>query len=142
MTMRWTLIVAAVALLSTAARPALGGSEDGALLYTQWAGFNSDIMRATPGGGDVTNLTEHPLFDHWPAWSPDGQRIAFSSRRDGDSRLYVMDADAAAYVASMTKTRTAERRRGRGTARGLQSSWSGMGQRRCTQCESRTGLSS
>ncbi len=93
MAARWTLIAATVAMLSTPTRAALGGSEGGVLLYTHWAGFNSDIMRATPGGGDVTNLTAHPLVDQRPAWSPDGQRIAFSSRRDGESRLYVMDAD-------------------------------------------------
>jgi len=28
-----------------------------------------------------------------PAWSPDGQRIAFSSNRDGNYELYVMNAD-------------------------------------------------
>ena len=32
--------------------------------------------------------------DDWlPSWSPDGQRIAFESDRDGDSEIYVMDAD-------------------------------------------------
>ena len=29
----------------------------------------------------------------WPAWSPDGQRIAFSDDRDGDSEIFVMNAD-------------------------------------------------
>jgi dipeptidyl aminopeptidase/acylaminoacyl peptidase len=28
-----------------------------------------------------------------PQWSPDGQRISFSSDRDGDSEIYVMNAD-------------------------------------------------
>jgi uncharacterized repeat protein (TIGR01451 family) len=31
--------------------------------------------------------------DGWPSWSPDGARIAFSSRRDGNDELYVMNAD-------------------------------------------------
>ena len=45
-------------------------------------------------GCDVaTNLT-HDAGDDWsPAWSPDGQRIAFASNRDGNDELYVMDAD-------------------------------------------------
>ena len=28
-----------------------------------------------------------------PAWSPDGTRIAFQSKRDGDWDIYVMDTD-------------------------------------------------
>jgi len=31
--------------------------------------------------------------DLWPAWSPDGRRIAFTSTRDGDPEIYVMRAD-------------------------------------------------
>lgn len=36
-------------------------------------------------------LTDHPADDRSPAWSPDGQRIAFSSRRDGNWELYIME---------------------------------------------------
>ena len=28
-----------------------------------------------------------------PAWSPDGRRIAFHSKRDGNPEIYVMNAD-------------------------------------------------
>ena len=33
------------------------------------------------------------FFQLEPAWSPDGKRIAFASRRDGRSHIYVMEAD-------------------------------------------------
>jgi TolB protein len=33
------------------------------------------------------------FFQLEPAWSPDGKRIVFSSRRDGRSHIYVMSAD-------------------------------------------------
>jgi Tol biopolymer transport system component len=37
-------------------------------------------------------LTDEPS-DVAPSWSPDGTRIAFSSSRDGNSEIYVMQAD-------------------------------------------------
>jgi Tol biopolymer transport system component len=40
-------------------------------------------------------LTNHAFEDHAPAFSPDGSRIAFTSDRDGNAEIYVMDADGA-----------------------------------------------
>ena len=31
--------------------------------------------------------------DGFPAWSPDGRKIAFFSQRDGNGEVYVMNAD-------------------------------------------------
>jgi formylglycine-generating enzyme required for sulfatase activity/tricorn protease-like protein len=44
-------------------------------------------------GSNPVNLTNHESSDLGPAWSPDGEYIAFSSNRDGDSDIYVMDTD-------------------------------------------------
>jgi Tol biopolymer transport system component len=43
---------------------------------------------------DWTNLTGNSLGgDEYPAWSPDGTKIAFHSHRDGNWEIYVMNAD-------------------------------------------------
>jgi len=46
------------------------------------------------GNADGTvPLTSGGWIDHSPSWSPDGRRIAFTSDRDGNFEIYVMDAD-------------------------------------------------
>ncbi len=44
-------------------------------------------------GSDVTPLSPEDAEDTAPTWSPDGQKIAFVSQRDGNREIYVMDAD-------------------------------------------------
>jgi Tol biopolymer transport system component len=43
--------------------------------------------------GENSRLTDDPARDGLPAWSPDGQSIAFVSDRSGQWALWVMDAD-------------------------------------------------
>ena len=54
---------------------------------------NSEIYVMNADGSDVKNLTNNSANDYSPAWSPDGNRIAFYSGRDGNSEIYVMKAD-------------------------------------------------
>ncbi len=50
-------------------------------------------------GCDVaTNLTHDAGNDCYLAWSPDGQRIAFVSERDGNAELYVIAADGSSLI--------------------------------------------
>lgn len=50
------------------------------------------IMR--PDGSDLRDLTpDNFRNDGWPRWSPDGKRIAFTSRRTGDYELWVINRD-------------------------------------------------
>jgi Tol biopolymer transport system component len=67
-----------------------------------WLSFSSNRFD-TPLSGDIfvmpsfglpqVQLTHARPDDAQSAWSPDGRRIAFKSRRNGNNELYVMDAD-------------------------------------------------
>ena len=49
-----------------------------------------------------------PGNDNTPAWSPDGQKLAFESERDGNSELYVMNADGSGQT-NLTNSPRADR---------------------------------
>ena len=56
----------------------------------------SDIWVMDPDGTNETNLTQTPIMEWWPSWSPDGTYIAFVIVRPPDPTaqdLWVMDAD-------------------------------------------------
>jgi len=47
-----------------------------------------------PDGSDLRDLTDDNFRnDGWPRWSPDGKRIAFTSRRTGNYELWVINRD-------------------------------------------------
>jgi TolB protein len=71
--------------------------------------FVMDVADALgdPGGSNLRQLTQHSANDIWPEWSPDGTRIAFPSRRDGNFEIYVIDADGR-NLQRLTSTPSAE----------------------------------
>jgi len=44
-------------------------------------------------GSNPIRLTDNPADDGGPSWSPDGQKIAFISVRDGNIEIYTMNTD-------------------------------------------------
>ncbi len=44
-------------------------------------------------GSNQINLTNNPADDIGGYWSPDGTKILFTSKRDGNNEIYVMNAD-------------------------------------------------
>lgn len=66
------------------------------IVFSSWRGRNLDIYLMNPDGSEEERLTHHLARDGGPKWSPTGERILFSSDRDGapgDWDLYLMDAD-------------------------------------------------
>ena len=75
-------------------------SPDGASLVTSYTegctdntACNFDLYRFDLPTGIITQLTNSDGSEWVPQWSPDGTRIAFADDRDGDSEIYVMNAD-------------------------------------------------
>ncbi len=59
---------------------------------------NSEIFTIRLDDNKLTQLT-NTVGQNWaPAWSKDGQWIAFTSDRDGNNEIYVMDADGEKQV--------------------------------------------
>jgi len=104
--------VAAVATLAAASPaqaswPGLNG----------WQSFSSnrlgtaasgDVFTMPPLGSPQVRLTDARQDDSQSAWSPDGRRIAFKSRRDGNNELYVVRADGDDETRLTTSPRVSE----------------------------------
>jgi Tol biopolymer transport system component len=52
-----------------------------------------EIFTMTATGGSLQQLTKNSADDFSPAWSADGEQIAFQSIRDGNWEIYTMNAD-------------------------------------------------
>jgi Tol biopolymer transport system component len=52
-----------------------------------------EIFRAARDGSDLVRLTDAPGYDAEGSYSPDGKQIVFTSFRDGDAEIYIMNAD-------------------------------------------------
>lgn len=76
----------------------------GAYAFTSYRDGNGEIYVAAGADAVAVNVTNHPAFDGFPSWSPDGTRIAFDSNRDGGSNheIYVMNRDGSG-AANLTR---------------------------------------
>jgi dipeptidyl aminopeptidase/acylaminoacyl peptidase len=88
------LVLAATAGTAAATPPGINGL----IAFEQVNSGQLFTMTAT-GANQSPRLTDTPEENSDPAWSPDGTRIAFTSRRDGgDPEIYIMNADGSNQV--------------------------------------------
>ena len=55
--------------------------------------YKGDLYTVPVTGGTAHQLTTNPAYDAHPIWSPDGNKIAFASTREGQFDVYVVDKD-------------------------------------------------
>ncbi len=64
------------------------------LAFRSYRDGNWEIYVMRADGSKQTNLTQNVADDQFPAWSPDGQQIAFvSNRQKKDDDVFIMNAD-------------------------------------------------
>jgi len=61
------------------------------LVFSAFVGGNWDIYTLNLEDGSAFRLTTDPAEDLEPALSPDGRKLAFSSHRDGNWEIYILD---------------------------------------------------
>lgn len=91
------LLAILASLLPSAAVAAFPGT-NGRIAYAGWYPGdepNSDIFTILPDGSGLQRLTDNPLFEFEPSWSPDGRSLLFSRALypESGSHVVMMDAD-------------------------------------------------
>ena len=90
----WLACIAVLLAISAPAARASFPGVNGGLAFASDRDGNYEIYSSDAGGVTQTNLTQNAAGDMFPAWSPNGMKIAFTSFRDnGDGEVYVMNAD-------------------------------------------------
>jgi Tol biopolymer transport system component len=64
------------------------------LTYSSYRPAGWDLYLYASPGSEPRRLTDHPALDYEAAFSPDGRWIVFTSERDGNPSLYVLDLEA------------------------------------------------
>jgi Tol biopolymer transport system component len=68
-------------------------STRGEVVYVAERDGRADLFVADSLGGSVRRLTSDPEVERYPAWSPDGSRIAFDTFRGGQTEIVVLDLE-------------------------------------------------
>ena len=70
-------------------------------VYVRALGRNYEVFLMNIESGNKVQITDHPAFDGYPAFAPDGKTITFSSSRDappGQRRLAIYTMDISAFL--------------------------------------------
>ncbi len=54
---------------------------------------NAEIYVVNRDGSNLRRVTNHPMADVTPTWSPTGTQLAFTSDRGGTPQVYIVNLD-------------------------------------------------
>jgi TolB protein len=130
--MRATLSSITIGLVCFAACDSAGptppGGDDhplvpGRIAFSMNVDGNTDIYSVLDGGTDLRRHTTDPAQEGSPSWSPDGSQLVFTSSRNGEVRIYRINADGTGEV------RLTNGDAGGSTGRDISPAWSRDGTR-------------
>lgn len=67
--------------------------ETGEPVHGQGSAPNEDVFVLRVDDRELTQITHHEATDRAPAWTPDGNELLFTSDRDGDADLWLVQLD-------------------------------------------------
>jgi hypothetical protein len=70
-----------------------GAAFTGRIVFVSYRDQDEEIYVMNADGSGQTRLTNSPLSDREPMFSPDGQSVVFVSQRAGGHNLFIMNAD-------------------------------------------------
>src|SRR5688572_31452926 len=93
--MKITIIVLAILLMGAATAIMSPAQQlNGQIAFSSDRNGDREIYVMNPDGTNQVRLTNNVVFDDFPDWSPDGQKIVFLSRRtDGIWAVFIMNKD-------------------------------------------------
>ena len=94
-----TALIIALAIVAVVAASAPASARPAYVRYPDIHGdrivfcAEADIWMTTVDGASVVRLTTHPGTEYFPAFSPDGNEVAFTGEYDGNRDVFVISAE-------------------------------------------------